>query len=147
MKQTRYFDFWAYKTQKDATDDNYYFSKRFDSHIKLKNFSAKFGRTEKEKYPDFCSDYSDFYEKSRHKLMTRGSAKVWEEKNDAGEFKTFASIRDQRLMYIDDYGVSGDFFSTREIHLEVISAEYAELLQLFSYWKHTHYSDVYRERD
>jgi hypothetical protein len=49
--------FFAYKSEKDYEEGNYYFRKIFDDHAEMKMFSARHSAYDKKLYPNYCSTY------------------------------------------------------------------------------------------
>ena len=49
--------FSAYKNEEDYENNNPFFEKTFSDFNKMKTFSAKHSYVNKDKYPEYCSDY------------------------------------------------------------------------------------------
>lgn len=51
----------AFKSEEDYKKGESYFHEVFDDHSRMKEFSAEFGKTAKQQYPDYVSTYEVYY--------------------------------------------------------------------------------------
>lgn len=51
----------AFKSEEDYKKGESYFHEVFDDHTRMKEFSAEFGKTAKQQYPDYVSSYEIYY--------------------------------------------------------------------------------------